>query len=51
METGLEAVATLLIFSLELEISGVAVQNIPQNSKKKATFVRNCSVKITFRLF
>ena len=30
----LEARATLLIFSLELEISGVAVQSMHQNSEK-----------------
>ena len=30
----LETRAVLLIFSLELEISGVAVQRIHQNSKK-----------------
>ena len=30
----LETRAVLLIFSLELEISGVAVQSIHQNSKK-----------------
>ena len=31
----LETRAVLLIFSLELEMSGVAVQNIHQNSTKK----------------
>ena len=47
----LETRSVLLIFSPELEIFGVAVQSIHQNSKKMATFARNCSVKMTFRLF
>ena len=33
-KNSLETQVTLLIFSLELEISGVAVQRIHQNSKK-----------------
>ena len=47
----LQTRAVLLIFSPELEILGVAVRSIHQNSKKMATFARNCSVNITFRLF
>ena len=42
--------AVLSIFSLELEISGVAVQSIHQNSKKWQ-LPRNCSGKMTLRLF
>ena len=42
--------AALSIFSLELEISGVAVQSIHQNSKKWR-LPRNCSGKMTLRLF
>ena len=40
----------LMIFSLKLEIFGVAVQKIHQNSKEWA-FVRNCLVKATLWLF
>ena len=36
-----------MIFSLELEMSGVAVQSTHQNSEM-TTFTRNCSVKMTF---
>ena len=43
--------AVLLIFLLELEIPGVAVQSIHQNSEKILTFVSNCFVKMTSRLF
>ena len=48
---GLETRAVLLIFSLELEISGVAVRSIYQNSEKMMTFVRNYLVKIILRMF
>ena len=44
-------ICTLLIFLLEIEISGVAVQRIYQNSEKQWLFVRNYSVKMTLRLF
>ena len=42
----LETWAVLLIFSLELEISGVAVQSISKQ-QKMVTFVKNCVTKIT----
>ena len=41
----------LLIFSLELEIYGVAIQNIHKNSKRIVAFVRNCLVRMTLRMF
>ena len=41
----LETWAALLIFSIELEISGVALPRIHQNRKKMLVLVRNCSVK------
>ena len=47
----LETRVVLLTFSLELEISELAVQNIHQDGQKMVTFVRNCSVKVTLRLF
>ena len=47
----LETRAVLLIFSFELEMSGVAVQSTHQNSKKLATFAWNCSVKWLWRCF
>ena len=51
----LETRVVLLMFSLELDISGVAVQSIHHNSEHHniimATFVRNCLVKMTFKLF
>ena len=43
--------AVLLIFSFELEISGVAVQRINQKQWKMLAFVRNSSVKMILRLF
>ena len=46
----LETRAVLSMFLLELELSGVAVQGIHQTAKN-ATFARNCSVKMTLRLF
>ena len=47
----LETRAVLLIFSLELEIFGVAVQSIHRKTAKMVTFVRNCLVKMTLRQF
>ena len=47
----LETQAVLMIFSLEIEISGVAIQSIHQKQRKMATFVRNCLVKMTLRMF
>ena len=47
----LETQAFLFIFSLELEISEVVVQKIHKQQQKLATFVRDCSVKMTLRLF
>ena len=41
----------LLIFLFELEISGMAVQGIHQNSKKWLFSVRNFFVKISLRVF
>ena len=46
----LETQVLFVIFWLELEIFGVAIQSIHQNSKK-GSFVRNCLVKMTLRLF
>ena len=43
--------AVLLIFSLEVEISGMAVQGIHQNSEKWLLSKRIFLVEITFRLF
>ena len=45
-----EARAALLVFLLELEIYGVTTQEIHQNGKI-VTFVSNCSVKMTLKLF
>ena len=47
----LETQAVLLVFLLELEISGVAVQGIHQNSEKWLLPVRILLVKMTLRLF
>ena len=46
--SNLETQAVLLIFSLELEISGVAVLH---QKAKMVAFVRNYLVKMTLRLF
>ena len=48
---GLKTRAVLLIFSFELEISGVAVQRIHSKQWKMLAFVRNSSVKMILRLF
>ena len=50
----LETRAVVLIFSLELEMPGVAVQSIKNETfehRNMETFVSNCSVKMTLRLF
>ena len=47
----LETRVILLIFSPELEISGVVLQQIHQNGKKMVAIVRNGSVKMTLKLF
>ena len=46
----LEPRAVPLIFLLELEMSGVAVQSTIKRAKM-VTFARNCLVKMTLRLF
>ena len=47
----LETRVVLLIFSIELKISGLAVQGIHQNSEKWLLPVRIFLVEMTLRLF
>ena len=44
-------VVILVEISYKLEMSGVAVKRIHQNSEKMVAFMRKCLVKITLRLF
>ena len=46
----METRVVLLVFLLELEISGLAIQSIHQNSEKKVT-CEECFVKMALRLF
>ena len=47
----LETWAMLLIFLLELRISGVVVQEHTSKQQKMTNSVRNCSMKVTLRVF
>ena len=46
----METRVVLLVFLLELEISGLAIQSIHQNSEKKVT-CEECFEKMALRLF